>query len=56
MSLLLLFTGEGTAITITNPDPDNFAYVRGREKRATIAARNKRATIAVRNKRAFVER
>lgn len=56
MSLLLLFHGEGTALGITNPDPDNFAYVRGRNKRAYIAARNKRAYIAVRNKRAIVEK
>lgn len=41
---------------LTSGDPDNFVYVRGRERRLYIVARNKRARIAVRDKRAVVEK
>lgn len=41
---------------LTGTDPDNFAYVAIRNKRAYVAARNKRALVPVRNKRAVVEK
>lgn len=41
---------------LTSGDPDNFAYVLIRNKRAYVAARNKRAQVPVRNKRAVVEK
>lgn len=56
MSLLLLFHGAGTAIGNTNPDPDNFVFVRGRNKREYVVARKKHASIAIRDKRAVVEK
>lgn len=54
--LLLLFGNAGSAITPTNPDPDNFVFMRYRGKRHFVMARNKRAAITYRDKRITVAR
>lgn len=47
-------SGLHTALSVSNPDPDNFVFMRYRERRHFVTARNKRAAIAYRSKLAIV--